>query len=101
MTLSEVLYKAADEIEAKGWWRSKRPTEGLGEYKDKFPDNLGRCAGLAIGDVAYLNFVKEFAVQCLGSESFDAVYAWNDAHDSGEEVINKLRAFAKELVTNS
>ena len=87
MQTSEVLNKAADLIERKGWWHS-----GI-------PNNDGHCASNAILHVEDLSTSDLSAHEALwthldGTSPTD-IFAWNDAPErTAAEVIEVLRACA-------
>jgi hypothetical protein len=89
MSPAEVLRKAADLIEERGWWN------GENLWADSYLPPVGGvvCAALAIKSFVPWND----AFSALAAAVGPSVGAWNDAQPNGEVVIAKLREVADEL----
>jgi hypothetical protein len=95
MTPAEVLRKAADLIEERGWWN--------GDAVDRSQSVCVDLALLHIG--AERDVVKSFAVAVAGPSALarpsTSIQTWNDAQPNGGVVIAKLREVADDLARAS
>lgn len=87
MTPAEVLRKAADLIEERGWWDG-RTQRRIG----------GHCALTALSSIAISAELERRAENAL-LEALDwqPIANWNDRQPNGDVVIAKLREVADEL----
>jgi hypothetical protein len=88
MTPAEVLRKAADLIEERGWWRE---TECVWRERRL-------CALFALDEATgrFRTPVHEAFMDAIGNPVGGIGY-WNDAQPNGEVVIAKLREVADDL----
>jgi hypothetical protein len=89
MTPAEVLRKAADLIEERGWWN------GRGDSNS--PVYGTHCALTALRDVCPGERLRFAAVGAIEEKVRGLVSEWNDRQPNGEVVIAKLREVAGDL----
>lgn len=99
--IKELLLKAADKIEDKGWWRDQRDDEEYDAWRTEMPEidpDYRVCMAIAIsGHDAYKTEARKYLAGYLGLSVNDdyltQLYNWNDTHTK-EEVVAALRGAA-------